>query len=116
MNVPQNEAWLSLIRNAAKSVFIQTPDLNAPPLIPAIGAALKRGVEVTIYVCFGYNDAGEMIPGQGGTNEQAAKSLIDSLPIDGPERGYYISTIMWVKIKNALFISRRELAHVTLSS
>lgn len=27
--VPQNEAFLSLIRNAKKSIFIQTPDLNA---------------------------------------------------------------------------------------
>ncbi|KAH6603530.1 hypothetical protein Trco_008305 [Trichoderma cornu-damae] len=84
--VPQNEAWLSLIRNAEKSVFIQTPDLNAAPLISALAVALRRGVEVTYYVCFGYNDAGEIIPGQGGTNEQAARSLLSLLPEDGPER------------------------------
>ncbi|KAH6873841.1 IQ calmodulin-binding motif protein [Thelonectria olida] len=84
--VPQNEAWLSLIRNAKQSIFIQTPDLNAAPLISAISAALERGVEVTYYVCFGYNDLGEMIPGQGGTNDQAAQALIASLPLDGPER------------------------------
>ncbi|CEJ86164.1 hypothetical protein VHEMI04027 [[Torrubiella] hemipterigena] len=84
--VPQNEAWLSLIRNAKQSIFIQTPDLNAAPLLPAMASALKRGVEVVYYVCFGYNDLGEMIPGQGGTNEQAAISLINSLPRDGPER------------------------------
>lgn len=84
--VPQNEAWLSLIRNAKKHIFIQTPDLNAAPLIPALAEALKRGVEVTYYVCFGYNDAGEIIPGQGGTNEQAARSLLSLLPKEGPER------------------------------
>lgn len=84
--VPQNEAWLSLIRNAQKSIFIQTPDLNAAPLLPAIVEALKRGVEVTYYVCFGYNDAGEIIPGQGGTNEQAAQALLASLPAEGSER------------------------------
>lgn len=84
--VPQNEAWLSLIRNAKHSIFIQTPDLNAAPLLPELVAALKRGVEVTIYVCFGYNDLGEMIPGQGGTNDQVAISLINSLPENGPER------------------------------
>ncbi|PTB66478.1 hypothetical protein BBK36DRAFT_20145 [Trichoderma citrinoviride] len=81
-----NEAWLSLIRNAARHVFIQTPDLNAAPLLPALADALRRGVEVTYYVCFGYNDAGEVIPGQGGTNEQAARSLLSLLPEDGPER------------------------------
>ncbi|KJZ75342.1 hypothetical protein HIM_05268 [Hirsutella minnesotensis 3608] len=86
VNVPQNEAWLSLIRNAQEHIFIQTPDLNAAPLISALVAALKRGVEVTYYVCFGYNDAGEMMPGQGGTNEQATHSLIKTLPPDGPER------------------------------
>jgi len=77
--VPQNEAWLSLIRNAERSIFIQTPDLNAAPLVPALAAALKRGVEVTYYVCFGYNDAGEIIPTQGGTNDQAAQALVESI-------------------------------------
>jgi phosphatidylserine/phosphatidylglycerophosphate/cardiolipin synthase-like enzyme len=79
VRVPQNEAWLSLIRNAQRSVFIQTPDLNAAPLIPALAAALKRGIEVTYYVCFGYNDAGEIIPGQGGTNDQAAQALVKDI-------------------------------------
>jgi phosphatidylserine/phosphatidylglycerophosphate/cardiolipin synthase-like enzyme len=86
IHVPQNEAWLSLIRNAKHSIFIQTPDLNAAPLVPALVEALKRGVEVTYYVCFGYNDPGEMIPGQGGTNDQISQSLTASLPKDGPER------------------------------
>ncbi|KAF4993988.1 hypothetical protein FGRMN_6119 [Fusarium graminum] len=86
VHVPQNEAWLSLMKNAKHDIFIQTPDLNAAPLLPAIINALKRGVEVTYYVCFGYNDPGEMIPGQGGTNDQIAQRLIASLPEDGPER------------------------------
>ncbi|KAJ6445430.1 phospholipase D Active site motif protein [Purpureocillium lavendulum] len=86
VRVPQNEAWLSLIRHARRSIFIQTPDLNAAPLLQALAGALRRGVEVTYYVCFGYNDLGEMIPGQGGTNDQAAQALVASLPPDGPER------------------------------
>ncbi|RSL43271.1 hypothetical protein CEP54_015145 [Fusarium duplospermum] len=85
LHVPQNEAWLSLIRNAEREIFIQTPDLNAPPLMIALADALKRGVEVTYYVCWGYNDTGEMVPGQGGTNEQAARALINSPPANGPE-------------------------------
>lgn len=84
--VPQNEIWLSLIRNAQQTIFIQTPDLNAAPLLPALTFSLKRGVQVTYYVCFGYNDCGEMIPGQGGTNDQVAQALIASLPASGPER------------------------------
>lgn len=53
--VPQNECFLSLIRNAKRTVFIQTPDLNAKDLLPALIDAAKRGVEVTYYVCLGYN-------------------------------------------------------------
>ncbi|RFN54469.1 hypothetical protein FIE12Z_1257 [Fusarium flagelliforme] len=86
VKVPQNEAWLSLMRNAQRSIFIQTPDLNAAPLIPALIEAVKRGVEVTYYVCFGYNDPGEMMPGQGGTNDQISQLLVSSLPEGSPER------------------------------
>ncbi len=77
--VPQNEAWLSCIRNAQKSIFIQSPDLNATPLHSAFIAALKRRVEITYYVCLGYNDAGEIMPGQGGTNEMFASNLVNAL-------------------------------------
>lgn len=54
---PQNAAWLSTLRNAQKNVFIQTPTLNAEPLIPAIVEACERGVDVYCYVCLGYNDS-----------------------------------------------------------
>ena len=77
--VPQNEAFLSCIRNAQSSIFIQTPDLNASQLLPALVTAIKRGIEVTYYVCLGYNDAGEMMPGQGGTNETFASKLCSHL-------------------------------------
>jgi len=53
---PQNAAWLSALRNAKKNVFIQTPTLNAEPLLPAIREACERGVDVYCYVCLGYND------------------------------------------------------------
>jgi phosphatidylserine/phosphatidylglycerophosphate/cardiolipin synthase-like enzyme len=90
---PQNEAWLSAIRNAERTVFIQTPDLNAEPLIPELIAACKRGVEVTYYVCLGYNDAGELLPFQGGTNEMVADKLYKQLNGDEKKRlhiGYYV--------------------------
>jgi hypothetical protein len=82
VNTPQNEAWLSALRNAKHSVFIQTPDLNAEPLIPAILEAVRRGINITYYVCLGYNDAGELLPFQGGTNEMIANKLYTSLSED----------------------------------
>lgn len=58
---PQNAAWLSALKNARRSVFIQSPTLNAEPLIPAIIEACERGVDVTCWVCLGYNDAVRLI-------------------------------------------------------
>lgn len=79
VNVPQNEAWLSAVRNATKKIFIQTPNLNASPLIPALVDAARRGIEVTYYVCMGYNDAGELLPFQGGNNEMVADQIFQEL-------------------------------------
>ncbi|KAI4121966.1 MAG: hypothetical protein LQ338_006063 [Usnochroma carphineum] len=79
LHVPQNEAFLSAIRNAETSVFIQTPNLNAEPLLPALLEAVRRGVNVTYYVTLGYNDAGELLPFQGGTNEMVAHKLYSAL-------------------------------------
>lgn len=93
VNVPQNEAWLSAIRNAKSEVFIQSPDVNAEPLIPAIKEAVRRGITVTYYVCLGYNDAGELLPFQGGTNEMVANKLYQSLDKEERERlrvHYYV--------------------------
>ncbi|KAI3342780.1 hypothetical protein F4824DRAFT_443229 [Ustulina deusta] len=83
---PQNAAWLSAIRNAQRNVFIQTPTLNAGPLVPAILEACERGIDVYCYVCLGYNDAGEMLPMQGGHNDKIAHQLYTSLSLAGRQR------------------------------
>ncbi|KAK3985173.1 minor cardiolipin synthase ClsB, partial [Cladorrhinum sp. PSN332] len=76
---PQNAAWLSALRNAKHSVFIQSPTLNAEPLLPAIIEACERGIDVTCYICLGYNDAGEILPHQNGHNGQTSSYLHSSL-------------------------------------
>ncbi|KAH7026337.1 uncharacterized protein B0I36DRAFT_248992 [Microdochium trichocladiopsis] len=76
---PQNAAWLSALRNAKKNVFIQSPTLNAEPLVPAIIEACERGIDVYAYICLGYNDAGELLPMQGGHNEMVAAHLYGRL-------------------------------------
>ena len=77
--VPQNVAWISALRYATSSVFIQTPDLNAAALLPEIVAACRRGVKVSYIYCLGYNDAGELLPLQGGHNEGIAHGLYKAL-------------------------------------
>ncbi|KDQ09583.1 hypothetical protein BOTBODRAFT_178962 [Botryobasidium botryosum FD-172 SS1] len=83
--VPQDVAWLSALKNAQQSVFIQSPTLNASPVVPAIIEACQRGVVVTIYLSLGYNDLGEMLPGQGGTNEQVVHTMYETLNKDGKQ-------------------------------
>ncbi|KAK4651932.1 hypothetical protein QC762_606880 [Podospora pseudocomata] len=98
---PQNAAWLSALKHATKTVFIQSPTLNAEPLIPAIIEACERGVEVTCWICLGYNDAGELLPHQGGHNEKIAKELYGSLSEGGRERlryGWYVGRDQTVPI------------------
>ncbi|KAK8118544.1 uncharacterized protein PG998_003170 [Apiospora kogelbergensis] len=80
---PQNAAWLSALRNATKNVFIQTPTLNAEPLVPAIAEACERGIDVYCYICLGYNDVGELLPMQGGHNEMIANQLYGALSETG---------------------------------
>ncbi|OIW31905.1 hypothetical protein CONLIGDRAFT_572063 [Coniochaeta ligniaria NRRL 30616] len=86
---PQNAAWLSALRNAQKNVFIQSPTLNAEPLIPAIIEACERGIDVFCYICLGYNDTGELLPMQGGHNEMVAHNLYKALSPAGRQHLHY---------------------------
>ncbi|SPQ25554.1 5bf5b73f-ec42-4397-9baa-c1f5a9fccee0 [Thermothielavioides terrestris] len=79
VSTPQNAAWLSALRNAKESVYIVSPTLNAAPLIPAIKEACERGVDVYCYICISYNDAGELLPRQGGHNERVSAQLHGAL-------------------------------------
>ncbi|KAF3041791.1 hypothetical protein E8E11_004013 [Didymella keratinophila] len=103
VNVPQNEAWLAAIRNAQKTVFIQTPNLNASPLLPALKDAACRGIQVTYYVCMGYNDAGELLPFQGGNNEMVANELYTGMSEEHKKNlriHYYVAKDQVVPIHN----------------
>ncbi|KAI0061253.1 hypothetical protein BV25DRAFT_770703 [Artomyces pyxidatus] len=81
--VPQDVAWLSALKYAQKSVFIQTPTFNASPVVPATLDTCRRGVEVTLYLDLGFNDQGEMIPFQGGTNEEVVNGMYKTLNEEG---------------------------------
>ncbi|KIK70742.1 hypothetical protein GYMLUDRAFT_32791 [Collybiopsis luxurians FD-317 M1] len=80
---PQNVAFLEAIRGAKETVFIQTPNLNAEPLLPELVKAVRRGVKVEYWVCLGYNDAGELLPYQNGINEMIAYRLYNDASLLG---------------------------------
>ncbi|KAL2866515.1 IQ calmodulin-binding motif protein [Aspergillus lucknowensis] len=80
--VPQDATFLSAIRHAEHSIFIQTPNMNAEPLIEPLLNTVRRGVMVTCYLCLGYNDAGQLLPFQNGTNEMICNRLYGALKTD----------------------------------
>ncbi|KAI1767247.1 hypothetical protein GGR53DRAFT_136174 [Hypoxylon sp. FL1150] len=111
---PQNAAWLSALRNAREGVFIQSPTLNAAPLVPAIIEACERGVDVFCYVCLGYNDAGELLPMQGGHNEAIAHKLHTTLSPTARPRLHWFWYVAKDQTRPLVASTKRRSCHVKL--
>ncbi|CAM4798953.1 unnamed protein product [Rotaria magnacalcarata] len=92
---PQDAAWMGAFRYAKKSIFIQSPTLNASPAIDGIIAACRRGVVVTIWLGLGFNDLVEGFGTfQGGTNEHVVKKLYKKLR-DGNDGAIKYLQVYW---------------------
>ncbi|KAK1989710.1 phospholipase D/nuclease [Colletotrichum falcatum] len=111
---PQNAAWLSALRNAEKNVFIQTPTMNAEPLIPAILEACERGLDVFAYVCLGYNDAGELLPMQGGHSEMVAAHMYKKLSPSARKHLHYFWYVSKDQIHLIIAEKKKRSCHVKL--
>ncbi|KAJ6160863.1 hypothetical protein N7470_004259, partial [Penicillium chermesinum] len=61
--------------------LVNRPPYGEPLLEPLLDA-VRRGVTVTPYLCLGYNDSGELLPFQNGTNEMIANRLYNALETD----------------------------------
>ncbi|KAG1748562.1 hypothetical protein EDB19DRAFT_1682398 [Suillus lakei] len=83
---PQDAAWLAGLVYAQRKVFIQSPTLNAAPVVEGILNAVRRGVECVLYIDVGFNDGGEALPGQGGTNEEVSKTMFAQLTGEEKEK------------------------------
>ncbi|BGP24735.1 hypothetical protein Rt10032_c02g1161 [Rhodotorula toruloides] len=93
---PQAAAWLAALKYAERDVFIQTPTLNAAPIVRGVIEACSRGgkdgkgVPVTLFLGLGFNDKGESIPFQGGTNEEVVFRLFGQLRKLGKEDNLHV--------------------------
>jgi hypothetical protein len=99
---PQDAAWLGAFRYAQKSIFIQSPTLNAKPAIDGIISACQRGIRVIVWIDLGFNDLTEGHGTlQGGTNEHVIKKLYKKLKKekDGAER---FLEVFWYTAKGLL--------------
>lgn len=83
---PQDSAWLAALRHAKRQVFIQTPTFSAGPVVEGVLGAVRRGVECILYVDVGFNDGGEALPLQGGTNEEVVRKIYAQMTEDEKDR------------------------------
>jgi len=96
IRVPQDAAWLAGLRHAQESAFIQTPTLNAKPVVRAVVEACSKGgpkgegIIVTLILGLGFNDKGESVPFQGGTNEQVVVRLFNKLTRVGKQDNLHV--------------------------
>ncbi|KAJ5991444.1 hypothetical protein N7522_011651 [Penicillium canescens] len=112
---PQNSAWISAMNHATHSILIQTPNMNAEPLLEPLLNAVRRGVIVSCYLCLGYNDAGELLPFQNGTNEMIANRLYNALQSDEEKARlrvfYYVAKDQTMPIHNSF---KKRSCHIKL--
>ncbi|BGP32210.1 hypothetical protein JCM10296v2_003990 [Rhodotorula toruloides] len=93
---PQAAAWLAALKFAERDVFIQTPTLNAAPIVRGVieacsrGGKAGKGIPVTLFLGLGFNDKGESIPFQGGTNEEVVFRLFGQLRKLGKENNLHV--------------------------
>jgi hypothetical protein len=89
--------------------------MNAEPLLEPLLNAVRRGVIVTCYLCLGYNDAGEILPFQNGTNEMIANRLYNALQSDEDKARlrvfYYVGKDQTMPIHNS---SKKRSCHIKL--
>ncbi|KAG0703755.1 hypothetical protein DFH29DRAFT_914887 [Suillus ampliporus] len=74
------------LHNAQDQGFIQSPTFNAAPVVEGVLNAVRRGIECTLYIDVGFNDGGEALPGQGGTNEEVSKTMFAQLTGEEKEK------------------------------
>ncbi|TFK48298.1 hypothetical protein OE88DRAFT_1684974, partial [Heliocybe sulcata] len=109
IRTPQNAAWLAGFRYARRKIFIQTPTLNAAPVVHACIDTAKRGVQVVLYLGLGFNDKGESIPFQGGTNQEVVIKMYKELKKAGKEQYldvYWYTGKDQIRPINAIYKSR----------
>ncbi|KIK92965.1 hypothetical protein PAXRUDRAFT_829483 [Paxillus rubicundulus Ve08.2h10] len=74
----QDPARLAGLKYARKNVFIQSPTFNAVPVMEGVLNAVRRGIECTLYIDVGFNDGGEVLPGQGGIKRRSLQADVCS--------------------------------------
>ena len=95
---PQDQALLSLFRNAKSNINIVSPNLNAPPLMKAMVKTLKRGVDINILLSKNYQDFISKMPLAGGTNLKNVKKILakrNKFAKKNPKKKVGIFNIRW---------------------
>lgn len=93
---PQDQGYLAAISNAKKLIKVETPNINDDAFKNAIIEALGRGVEVRIISSLGFNELGESLIGQGGSNFDNVTSLYnEAISLLGEQQAEQLLQIKW---------------------
>lgn len=103
----QDAAWLAGLKYAHRKVFIQSPTLNVVPVVEGILNAVRRGVECILYIDVCFNDGGEALPGQGGTNEEVSKTMFTQITDEEKEKLKLYWYTVQASIKSSLLMRPR---------
>lgn len=95
LDVSQAHAYLTAIHGAKERIRILSPRLDMPEVLDALADAAKRGVVVEAVVPQGFDDAGELMPGQGGRSVDAIASLYEEASDRGVEHPCRTLQIRW---------------------
>jgi hypothetical protein len=94
---PQDAAWIGAFHYAKKSIFIQSPTLNAKTAIEGILAACQRGIKVILWLDLGFNDSKEGHGTlQGGTNEHVVKNLYKKLREENNGSEWFLEVFWYI--------------------
>lgn len=95
----------------------QTPTFNAKPIVAACIDACRRGIQVTIWVDLGFNDKGESMPFQGGTNEQVVERMYKDLHRTNHQKNLHV---YWYcgkdQVRPLNAVKKQRNCHVKVSS
>ncbi|MBP9708237.1 MAG: phosphatidylserine/phosphatidylglycerophosphate/cardiolipin synthase family protein [Oligoflexales bacterium] len=120
-NNPQNIGFIQAMALAKKNINILTPNLNDDAAKNSIIDALMRGVEVRIHLTKGFNELAEILPGQGGGNQDNILELYARIEASASPEKISNLKVRWMRDEEGKIVvddnkKRRNCSHAKYMS
>ncbi|MBP9708566.1 MAG: phosphatidylserine/phosphatidylglycerophosphate/cardiolipin synthase family protein [Oligoflexales bacterium] len=120
-NNPQNIGFMQAMAAAEKNINILTPNLNDDAAKNSIIDALMRGVEVRLHLTKGFNEIAEILPGQGGGNQDNVLELYKRVELSSSPEMIHNLKVRWMRDETGNIVvddnkTRRNCSHAKYMS